>query len=367
MPRNAASAMKKPLPQTPRPKAVVAPPYEALTLEHVMPELVEPANAFYRRRTPATMMLAGEAATLAATWPPTTDSADVTVIVRLGGARGTLKIPKPLLDRWLRQADPDVSLAALQPAHAALLLEALFDDDLARLEQALDCPIEIETVGAEAGGSPAVGFTLSVGGDSFACGLDLEAGPPLARLGTLFELNAAKDKAMAGTIPLPINLLLGAVRIAAGEIASLQPGDVVLLDDSDGEAATGLMTIGSRLVAAVEQTPQGSRLTMRPLPLAGSQWEWIMNDRTPPPDNGQPLGDSDLDGVPVVLAFELGRATLPLGEIRQLAPGAIVPLADVRKETVDMIANGKRIGQGEIVRIGDSLGVRVVRVFDNAG
>ncbi|TJV03500.1 MAG: hypothetical protein E5Y18_27345, partial [Mesorhizobium sp.] len=56
----------------------------------------------------------------------------------------------------------------------------------------------------------------------------------------------------------------------------------------------------------------------------------------------------------------------PLGEVRQLAPGAIVPLANVTKETVDIIANGKRVGRGEIVRIGESLGVRIARMFDNA-
>lgn len=90
-----------------------------------------------------------------------------------------------------------------------------------------------------------------------------------------------------------------------------------------------------------------------------------MNDTRPQADEA--LEDADLDGVPVALTFELGRTMLPLGDIRQLAPGAIVSLPGHERETVDMIANGKRIGQGEIVRIGESVGVRVVRVFDNAG
>ncbi|TIT71772.1 MAG: hypothetical protein E5W57_30945, partial [Mesorhizobium sp.] len=57
---------------------------------------------------------------------------------------------------------------------------------------------------------------------------------------------------------------------------------------------------------------------------------------------------------------------MPLGEVRQLAPGAIVPLADVAEATVDILGNGRRVGRGEIVRIGESLGVRIVRMFDNA-
>ncbi|TIX35577.1 MAG: hypothetical protein E5V34_02635 [Mesorhizobium sp.] len=90
-----------------------------------------------------------------------------------------------------------------------------------------------------------------------------------------------------------------------------------------------------------------------------------MNQNTPPHAD-QTLEESTLDELPVALAFELGRTAMPLGEVRQLAPGAIVPLANVTKETVDIIANGKRVGRGEIVRIGESLGVRIARMFDNA-
>lgn len=75
--------------------------------------------------------------------------------------------------------------------------------------------------------------------------------------------------------------------------------------------------------------------------------------------------DTDLDGLPVRLMFELGRVELSLGEIRRLAPGAVVPLARPRDEALDIVANGRRIGRGSIVAIGDSLGVRVTRLFDN--
>ncbi|TIW52218.1 MAG: YscQ/HrcQ family type III secretion apparatus protein, partial [Mesorhizobium sp.] len=89
------------------------------------------------------------------------------------------------------------------------------------------------------------------------------------------------------------------------------------------------------------------------------------NQNTPPPA-GQTLEESTLDELPVALAFEIGRTAMPLGEVRQLAPGAVVALADVTEANVDIIANGKRVGRGEIVRIGESLGVRILRMFDNA-
>jgi type III secretion protein Q len=67
----------------------------------------------------------------------------------------------------------------------------------------------------------------------------------------------------------------------------------------------------------------------------------------------------------VKLLFELGRMELSLAEIRQLAPGALVPLQRPLEDSVDILANGRRIGRGNLVQIGDSLGIRITRLFDN--
>ena len=77
------------------------------------------------------------------------------------------------------------------------------------------------------------------------------------------------------------------------------------------------------------------------------------------------LHDSDLDDLPVRLVFEFGRAELSLGELQGLAPGALVPLARPLDEPIDIMANGRRLGRGALVRIGDSLGVRIVSIVGN--
>lgn len=86
------------------------------------------------------------------------------------------------------------------------------------------------------------------------------------------------------------------------------------------------------------------------------------------PDISQPSAQdaSDLDDLPVRLVFEVGRLELSLGEIRRLAPGTVLPLARPIEGALDIVANGRRIGRGTIVKIGDSIGVRVMRLLDNA-
>ena len=98
--------------------------------------------------------------------------------------------------------------------------------------------------------------------------------------------------------------------------------------------------------------------------VSGSFWEWSMGN---PTEFSGPAGlhDSDLDDLPVRLVFEVGRVELSLGELQRLAPGALVPLGRPPDEPLDIMANGRRLGRGTLVQIGESLGVRIVSIIGN--
>ena len=98
--------------------------------------------------------------------------------------------------------------------------------------------------------------------------------------------------------------------------------------------------------------------------VSGSFLEWSMGN---PTEFSGPAGlhDSDLDDLPVRLVFEVGRVELSLGELQRLAPGALVPLGRPLEEPLDIMANGRRLGRGTLVQIGESLGVRIVSLASN--
>ena len=77
------------------------------------------------------------------------------------------------------------------------------------------------------------------------------------------------------------------------------------------------------------------------------------------------FSDPDLDDLPVRLVFEAGRVEFSPGEARHLAPGALVPLGRPVDEPIDIMANGRRLGRGTLVQIGDGLGVRIVSLAAN--
>ena len=140
--------------------------------------------------------------------------------------------------------------------------------------------------------------------------------------------------------------------------------DIVLADVECQRDNRAIAVIARQLVIPVGLSPAGIVVTARPVRRRGSSWEWNMGD---PTEFSGPTGlqDSDLDDLPVRLVFELGRVELSLGELQRLAPGALVPLARPLDEPLDIIANGRRLGRGALVQIGDSLGVRIVSLAGN--
>ena len=76
-------------------------------------------------------------------------------------------------------------------------------------------------------------------------------------------------------------------------------------------------------------------------------------DREGTDDNLELLMD-----VPVTVSVEIGRTSLSIKEVLDLNPGSIVSLGKLAGEPMDLLVNGKRIAQGEIVIVDESFGIR---------
>jgi type III secretion protein Q len=68
-----------------------------------------------------------------------------------------------------------------------------------------------------------------------------------------------------------------------------------------------------------------------------------------------------IDDVPVRLTFDLGEREISLGDLRSLEPGYLFNLGRDPRSTVSIRANGRLIGDGELVDIEGRVGVSVLR------
>jgi flagellar motor switch protein FliN/FliY len=66
--------------------------------------------------------------------------------------------------------------------------------------------------------------------------------------------------------------------------------------------------------------------------------------------------------IPVQVSVELGRAKLPIRNLVQLAPGAVVELDRLAGEPMDVLVNGCLVAQGEVVVVNDKFGIRLTHV-----
>jgi type III secretion protein Q len=339
-------------------------------LPTVSPRHCDALNALYRCRAPIPFSLAGLAATFALAPPaacPLPGRRSV-IRLRLDDDESELRITRALIETLLARVDAALSLDRLAPEHAALIAEFALDGAVEALEASLACRLSLLSIVPECDGTAgseqvALTFTLAVGGlGSFTGELRLPAGHAERLAKLLDEETPARPVRL--DLPAVVAVRVANATLTARELRGLRPGDVVLVDRACASAGTAIAVFGEHLVAPVELTPAGSRLAARPTRGRGSAWEWSMEKSAENLGGGGPE-DADLGDLPVQVKFELGRIELSLNEIQGLAAGAVLQVARPAGEAVDIVANGRRIGLGTMVRIGDSLGVRITRLFGN--
>jgi type III secretion protein Q len=331
---------------------------------------LRPLNAFYRRRHAIETTIGGRTAKVTTTWPPLGERAlnGHVVSVRIDDVDGELRIPRRLLDALLVAADATLSLDHLTADVAATVVEFTLSDALTAIETSLACRLSLLSIRPEwlvtaKGGRLPLAFMVAWDGvETSTCELLLAPRDAL-RLAHRLDHSIGIEKS-AVDFPVAMCLRMAAATVTVGEAKRLVPDDVVLTDAECPPDGMAIAVIAEHLVTPVALTPTDIVLTARPVRGRGSPWEWSMDK--PTEDLGAAvLEDSDLDDLPVRLVFEVGRVELSLGEIQRLAPGSVVPLARPVDEPLDIVANGKRLGRGTLVRIGNSLGVRIVSLVGN--
>ncbi|MCC5832923.1 MAG: type III secretion system cytoplasmic ring protein SctQ [Chlamydiales bacterium] len=64
--------------------------------------------------------------------------------------------------------------------------------------------------------------------------------------------------------------------------------------------------------------------------------------------------------LPIQLTVEVGRLRMTAKELMTLAPGNLLEVNVAPEQGVDLVINGKKVGRGELIRIGETLGVRIL-------
>ncbi|WP_343314998.1 FliM/FliN family flagellar motor switch protein [Brucella sp. BE17] len=311
------------------------------------PERVAPPSDFLERllqkRAPITLKLGERAVSVTFEEAPA-KSDMLSFPVQIGDAICQLHIPNEL-GFWLQQSlHLSGRLADEQEMQRALLLELACLDLCQKIETQLG---ETVRVGEGKPGklSLVTGIRIVSGDEGYLCRLAMpkELGGLLAD--ALDRLQAPEPPDLSGHC-VAVVVTAGSQELFLNELDGLRPGDIVMLEGSQPA-----IVIEGKLAAAVEFNHNSVVLAcpLAPLPM-----------REPLPSKNGKVRKKQAN--PICLAFEFGRITISLSEVEALVPGSRLPLAIIDTDRVDIIRDGKRIGRGEIVKIGEGTGIRVTHL-----
>jgi type III secretion protein Q len=169
----------------------------------------------------------------------------------------------------------------------------------------------------------------------------------------------------------PIELPLATLRslrggdvLIAGHRLAVLDGLVAAIDDGPRFAVStesGRYRI-DRALPALEHTRSPGPEAKEAAPMNDDVDNSVAKPNEQPPASEGPA----LDALPVRLEFDLGQLSIALGELAALAPGYVFTLPQpVEGSNVTIRANGTAVGRGELVAVGETLGVRLLALGTN--
>lgn len=316
-------------------------------LTHFDPALLVLHNALHRRYRPWQGRCAGQDLRVSWATEPQALTAPRDVLLSLGRAPVRLRLSAATMEQLLLPLALSFDVQALPALPRSLLLELALLDLIETLEPLLGHPVQLLDTGE--------------GQDPFAVHVALELTfanqPPMNAQLDLSESAAVRVAQLLAQYAQPepepllalhqtLAVVAGRQWLSLGELRSLRPGDVLMLEQGPGL----LLDLDGRLQARCQY--QGEVLRLQ---------EAL---RAPFVEPENPMTDVDaaatLDDLPLKLVCQVGTLELTLAQLRELGAGSLLQLNTPGVDSVDLMVNGRRVGQGQLVKIGDGLGVRLL-------
>ncbi|UXN58295.1 type III secretion system cytoplasmic ring protein SctQ [Phyllobacterium zundukense] len=330
-------------------------------LPWVDPAHIEILNMFPRDAAPVRLIGAGVEAgvRLASRVLPLVNP--VAIPVAIGPWACKLVLSAGTLERLLQGLGITKMIANFAPRQRSILVEHMLSEQLAQLEAILGHPIRFGEQKELADSDVVLPWVIDF--DDFPRNAELHLGREAARaLGqALRQARPGHGAELVAVLAFPIQLCAGTQVVTVSELQELRSGDVILRRESS--EANPFAILSRRFFAFIRADRQEHRLTSGWKPLA-KNWEHSTMSESTSNASGA-AGFEQIEDLPVDLVFEIGRCELPLSEIRKLGEGSVLPVAASTTSAVNILANGRLVGNGELVKIGAGLGVRVLRLSKN--
>ena len=287
---------------------------------------------------------------------------------QLGDAFGHLVLD-PLAERQLLG---DLASDVVPPDLRTLLLADALDAVFPYIEQQCSQPFRLVVADEHDGPRDAPGTTylhLRVrehrSQATFHCAVQFDDVRHLALLHPPAHAAGTPHTEAWDWIPVPLLFQLGATALRLEELRQIAPGDIVRIDrwrTAGKGLAVSAPLPGARYAVAAHIVD--TKIVV----------DRLEEDSMSNPKAGEAIAErahsdamlNDIEALEVTLTFELGAHAVTLGELRSLQPGHAIELAQpLQRSTIRILANGRAVGTGYLIALGDKLGVRISEFAKN--
>ncbi|MBO4227528.1 type III secretion system cytoplasmic ring protein SctQ [Bradyrhizobium neotropicale] len=282
-------------------------------------------------------------------------------VFRVGDETAVLSLPRSLVETLISTVQHGLNLPS-DPTRS-LLLELALEPWIARLENLLAQDLQLARMDEATTEGPYLQLDIAYGpltgkGRLFLfSSLDGPVPPAFGALGALIGQLPREMRKLSPELPVMVAREIGSLRVSVALLRQAQAGDALLPDvvpyARDQVILTADKLWAPALVASDRLILQGPfRLQPHPLKCAYMTPRSQLQQPIPP-------SESDIDSIEITLVFECGRWPVPLGTLRRANEGHVFELGRPLDGPVDIIANGRLIGRGDIVRVGEELAIRL--------
>lgn len=283
---------------------------------------------------------------------------------------------------YFSQQFEGVDLNLLPEDIRPVVLEACFKNVLDVVEEELGVVISIESYDEnhpEKNFDDELPFLVNIEGiGSPVRGLLHMEGPSLEFLAALLERSSYARKNKFTSIEVPLYVIIGEETLSLNEFKRLELRDILLFGGENfTEDGSCKVIVGNYLM--YDGVWENGTLTLENLMdervdnedmAGGAPYEEEEVEDIDFQDKEEGIGDPEEDvgnempkelaDIPIHVVFEVGQRRLPIKELQSLKAGYTFELDNPVDQPVTIRANGKVIGMGEVLKVGDRVGVRVI-------
>jgi flagellar motor switch protein FliN len=172
---------------------------------------------------------------------------------------------------------------------------------------------------------------------------------------------------LAKSLEVSLGLCTGSVQLTAKEWKKLEIGDFILLDRGgfDPRHQEGLATISLGDSKLFHVTVKENKIKLLDYALAYEEkMENIAPVETAEKGSAEEEREMAIKDIPLMVTVELARLRMTVDELMKLTPGNFLELPIKPNQEVALTVQGQKIGRGELVYLGEALGVRILETAE---